>query len=366
MEASSVNQIGPSDLKQLIPASKAAGNYYMFTNHLEKYGNFFDPDEDKTYQFFINQNPLDPFRQQIRKEVEACTSRIGTKLDNLDGPKIAIPDANALENQATHYFEKYGIAIRMANNGTLSEILKELNEKIASPVYLGIIASARDINESSTISAHITPLLFYFPGNHQKNEIQCISLDSVGKTFSLVHIKNFGISQENTYFLSTIRQADPYSCHLDAVVVLRNALLSLRYHECVNGFKEALQAADLKGNEIISLPPEWDYTSQIRNVRLTDQYAIRSVFSKKCKLQLAIDHRKKHTEMSRFRGSIYSTKDQAAITALPPEGVTYNSERPFAWSVRFEFNKKVNTYLLNKGLKLAKKTGADKLENEPV
>lgn len=196
-------------------------------------------------------------------------------------------------------------------------------------------------------------MLFYFPGNRKKEAIECISLDSAARKDARFCLKRHGIASKNIYRPTKARQADSYSCHTDALVVLRNALLSLRYHRFTNGFKEALQAGSLVGNKIISFPPEWDYTSQIKNTSLGSQSAIRTFFSKKQKVpQTAKSHRKKHTQTQRFKYTIHLPK---SIAALPPKGVLYKQEGSHMQSVSFIYAKKVNTYIFNKGYSMAKR-----------
>lgn len=191
-------------------------------------------------------------------------------------------------------------------------------------------------------------------------------MDSIGDGWVALSVYQMDfLPEKNIYLTSSSRQVDKYSCRTGALILLRNALLSLRYHNATGSFHSFLtQNAELEEgtSKIKALPPDWDYTEQIGNPLLKNREVsdIRRRFSKKQKSpRSALDHRDSHTRERTFTYVVRQYKGKLEIDPelQPPPGITFHNYEK-GWSLGFKAAYSVNTYLLEKGRKMAEKAGA--------
>ena len=296
------------------------------------------------WKAFSQKNSLDPFCKEFS---EKCDSISSYSLDS--GSETVVPNAQALHYLVKRYQEKYGIHILVVPDfKRLTSLLDQLNR--LEPQYMGVIIG----QALSSDLSHVTPLLFYLPGNGERQKMECLILDSIGSDeYSQDLYNEYGLEKKNIYSTSKPRQADRYSCRTGALTLLRNALLYLKYYDHKEGFAQALEEGEVDSQSIIFLPPQWDYTDQIENKKLNKTHiVIRNFFSKKNKLQeSALDHRLKHTEEKEFTCTIWKNQGGVCITQKPPEGVIEFQLNPPYMNLKFRITRKVNTFLLTKGIR---------------
>jgi hypothetical protein len=301
----------------------------------------------------------------------------GHEKRSISHPNLAVPTANALKFMSQHYHEKYNIVIRATDLQDLGPLITELQSKIKEPLYIGILVSQNLDADTS----HVTPILCYFDGKQgKKNEF--LILDSVaGKHYIdpvLEQLHTHKIPKGAINYSTKIRQADNYSCRTSSIVLLRNALLSLRYHNHQNGFAEALKAGKLnKDRTIDELPPEWDYTEQISNkIASSHTLVIRNYFSKKPekrnKQETVGEHRQRYTENVTTKHTVWGNKSdyrkQFQEIGVPDKNHRINIDKDTEiyagesiTELEFTQNRLTNVYLLKKGLSNQNKTVQVKL-----
>lgn len=299
----------------------------------------------------------------IQKVVDFILSQADTLRSYIvTEPEIASPGLLALEIQARKYFNKYGIIIRVAQTSTdLVEILSKLNEQIKTPTYVGIITGYRVTGNYD--SGHVAPLLCYFNGSQDPKTNECLILDSADqidkKSLSQQLMDVFNDS--NIHDTSVIRQADGESCRTGAIVLLRNALLSLKYHQNTSGFSEILKKLKVENNKIYTLPPEWIYTEQICDIPPDDKtLVIRGAFSKheqkRAQLETVASHRKRYTKEVEKLNTV-AVRDFGVDNAKQfesvqcPENIKQLCINESVARIQFKNKQTINNYLVQKGLK---------------
>lgn len=338
--------------KLMPPPPESLGDYFSWDNRVACYRNG-DFREQFFYRAFLHAYAEDPFCNTVAQEVDKYVRDMGyeTAFKELS---IQIPNYDALLYLAHRYFIKYGIVIRIVHVNFLPQLLETLENEIDSPLYLGVITFQEDLTHYET--AHITPLLFYFPGNQKREELEAVTLDSTGSCHMQAVLTDAGLCARHIFTAVTPRQGDHFSCHTGGIILLRNALLALHYHGYSGGFREVLQEGEIAENCVFFLPPEWDYTEQITNRYLNNKHLdIRSCFSKKTRKspQKALSHRKKYTKTVLITCKMWRNKAPQGITENPPEGVRYKKSKRL-WSVKYTISRTINTYLIEKSQKLAK------------
>jgi len=303
------------------------------------------PLDDKYFQSFLKHYPGD-----FANEAQAAFSH-DLYVKKLCYGSIFMPDIGTLRIHTQKYYEKYNTIISVVNKNELGALLDNWNLHITQPMYVGIILPLEK-------SHHVTPILFYFPGNQEKNQVECAILDSVDVRIDVgTLLKQWGISPANIYYTIKQRQADGASCRIGAVTLLRNSLLAIRYHGYTNGLEKALSDGQIEGNLIHYLPPEWDYTEQYSNPYLKEHHlAMRSLMSKKKgkPMETASNHRARFMQEITFTYQFWTNHKSGEIHSSPPQVVTefiYSQTTSYI-SFCIQETKSVNTYLKQKGQKM--------------
>lgn len=309
----------------------------------------------------------------IQKVIELILSQADSLRSHiLTIPEIAVPGLRALEIQARKYFLKYGIIIRVARSSTdLKNLLSELNQEIKKPTYLGIITGDRLFGNYE--SGHVAPLLCYFSGNQNPNQNECLILDSA----DMINKKSLSLQLQdvfcdsNIYDTPIIRQADGESCRTGASILLRNALLSLKYHQYTRGFSEVLKQVKLEQNQMLSLPLEWIYTEQICNVPSDDKtLVIRGAYSKhehkRAQLETVASHRKRHLKDVDILMTVavrdFGIENYKQFESLQcPENIKQISLNEKVARIQFKTVHTIHNYLVQKGLKNLSKQKDDSI-----
>ncbi len=193
-----------------------------------------------------------------------------SRVENMTLPQGVLPFNSLLKEMTDQYLRKYAIEIRICNTEEFEELIS-LSLVLEHPI--GVIVTAdHEIDpgfyyyKSFNSTMHVTPVLLNF--RNEKKE--AIILDSAGVNAEAVPVeplsefvdctlKHLSRGQCMPYIASAARQADPFSCRTDALIILRNALLDLK-----KGF-ETLESKLIKitSDRLVSLPMQWSYTSQI-------------------------------------------------------------------------------------------------------
>ncbi len=234
-------------IQSLITLSVVGGspNYPSYIDKLRAHKGF-DMTEKGFFKDFLKANDSE-FAAKVEQEVKKDPHALGYETELFQN-EIFVPNCHALQTYATHYFDKYQIHIGVVSSQQLRETINQLNNAIKRPTYLGIItSSAFDLP-----TGHVVPLLFYFPGNQMMSDIECLVLDGLkNDRFNFrEEVIAAGLKESNIYKTRRDRQADNYSCHTEALIVLRNALLSLSYHKSSEGFRAVLLAGEVDGTDI--------------------------------------------------------------------------------------------------------------------
>lgn len=317
--------------------------------------------------FMAQQNPDDPRTKRLEEITDPSLGENDVEVNTYTVSSdviIDVPDGPALKLAAEHYAEKYGIEIHFCSGyqeDTLENMITTLNDQIKTPTYVGIIyENDPQYRQKKYDFGHVTPLLFYFPGNGQLDKAECLDLDSVAQQGARRSVKQLGLA--SVYGMKKVRQADKNSCRTGAITILRNALLHLKKNNVQNGFGEVLKQCQVEGHKIAELPPEWDYTEQFSNKSLKDTHqAIRSCFSKNVEKrgETAKQFRERHMRTRQFTLEVNYRSDSTTEAANPlPEGVKTSKVLPDypkdVYAARLNITRNVNDYLLEKGHKFKK------------
>lgn len=278
-------------------------------------------------------------------------------------PHLVVPSNKALEFRAQYYHDKYNIVIRTTELKDLGTLITHLQSEIKEPMYIGILVS-----KNSDATSHATPILCYFDGK-EGQENQFLILESIGDNNyinpTLEHLHNSGVSKTAIKYSNKTRQADEHSCRTSSITLLRNALLSLRYHQHQNGFDEALKTGKLNAGQTINeLPPDWDYTEQISNkIAPPNALVIRNYFSKKPekqnKQETIGEHRQRYTENVTIQHRLWQNNSNyreefAEAGVLPDQNYPVDQNTTvftnrYMTEIKITQTKYVNVYLLKKG-----------------
>jgi hypothetical protein len=303
---------------------------------------------------FFEEHPTDLFLKKAFQKI-AC-DLFSFERENLTHPAIALPKKQALEMHIQSYREKYGISIHLGTLDQLLTLFDLTRNYLIKPGYESFIIAKGPLDLEE---GHVMPLLISFDGQ----DTECLIMDVIGSRGDLVGAvlsKLVRVIPEDHIFIATGgRQSDTFSCRTGALSLLRNAHLSLRYHNFEKGLRDSLQRLSgrpLDRNNIL-LPSEWTYVEQIPNGP-EGQIAIRDCFSKKMEKKLnprtVKIFRDQHTEQVRFRCTISNSKDYRADFngLIPPDGVRAEIQE-HGFSLVFETAVAINTYLLHKGFQRA-------------
>lgn len=304
-----------------------------------------------------DQYPVDPF---IRKISEKTTQDLFLmKRENLTNPRIAFPKKCALEYHVQAYKQKYDITIRLASLATLPALLDQLAREVPKPSYVGLIVAE---TEDDLQKGHVAPVLC----SYGQTRIECLVMDVLGgrgRFAKSLHVQLRHIThRSNILTAAGDRQFDNFSCRTGALSLLRNALLSLRYHGIREGLREQLPMLIADPSlemdpDYMPLPSEWTYVEQAfhGNPRAL---AIRDLFSskqaKRENPRTVEVFRQAHTESTCFRCTLQNGKDYRAdfVGLIPPPGVQAIIKED-EFSVTFEVTVPANTHLLKKGFRRA-------------
>lgn len=295
--------------------------------------------QKKFIRVFLENAPV-AFRKEMLNLAESATYRCV----NLIYPELAFPNVRALEFEAKRYREKYSIQFEIISFENLSNFFQEASKTSSGFVGVTVLFSKYG-------KLHVTPIVFFF----SPSKVECAILDT---TVDYFWIRNLllkkRVKEESIFYPTEPRVVDVYSCRTGALTVLRDTLLSLRYHSPID-LKTALKQGKCEDNRIIYLPPEWNGTEQVSNPCLKAHHlVIRRFYSLKGKKEpvTIIEYRKKHTEQVRLRCDIWRNGYSALklFNLTKPDNVVINGSQ-FTTHVEFFVEMAVNTYLLTKSLR---------------
>lgn len=188
--------------------------------------------------------------------------------ENFQAPydSYGIPRIQWLTAQAAYYKGRYGIVIEVTTVVKLDDLMvRLLKEYDKKNKYVGIIL-APDEDEK----AHVLPLLLFFG----ESEIECLLADCTGTygedQYSFGRLGKEILRKHNCKLLWTkeARQADTFSCRLEAILFLRNALLFFRHHSTKLGLEKTLsEYGKVEYRTIDFVPPQWIHHAQIFSKR---------------------------------------------------------------------------------------------------
>jgi len=328
---------------------------YQSREAINKSAGSVNANKAKPVKTFLAQNPDDPFRKKV---IERVADYANYNVTDETYRTIYFPNDAALQMQAVKYCKKYKIIIVVTPDKDLihhnkpfddAAFIEKLRKEISEPIYIGMIGHEWN-------SDHVIPMLLYFDGKNREND-EVVFLDSVGKDYGYekVFTEKCKIRQTNVFYSSNITQADSLSCRTGAMTLLRNALLSIKFHKRTNGFREALQAGVLLENNIQEMPAEWDYTEQIPTSKHANALVIRNMYSskpEKSKREETVEaFRKRHTKPVQFTYNLwrnYMWNDKDHFDGVPvPAGVQANFNG--CTDITFRNTLDVNVYLTEKG-----------------
>jgi hypothetical protein len=177
----------------------------------------------------------------------------------------ASPNKAALKSIAQRYWDKYKIYICIKSITSLSASISSFESEIKNAQemqhrFIGFIVGQKEHIQCG----HLAPLLGFFQKAHPP---QFLLMDVVGE--SPLHLKHFipsaltqDICDQSSFVIASgNRQADPFSCRLGAIVLLRNAMLWLQNAPTPSAYwKRACAAAPQ------TIPFEWSYIEQIQQM----------------------------------------------------------------------------------------------------
>lgn len=235
------------------------------------------------------------YKAQVRKseELQSRAERMGFKgaerlFDVIDAERpvpqrIIQPKTNAKLVLADHYRHKYGIEIYVDPGdpdleNSLDWVRRVLNKNANRAVGF-VFFQDRDWRNGihgemahehiNLYSGHCTPMLFKF----RDGEVACINLDPVRKAvFQPFQMKDYFIDRlsMNLRMLTahSIRQADWYSCHTHAMVLLKDGLRHVQDRDDLLSWfgehdPEAEQQLALFGRATCHLPSPLHKSTQI-------------------------------------------------------------------------------------------------------
>ncbi|MBS0619927.1 MAG: hypothetical protein JSS61_00505 [Verrucomicrobia bacterium] len=285
--------------------------------------------------------------RSIKEEIENSSEAM-LEITQLTEPnQISMPSTGALIAIAAHYKTKYGIDIECVLDLDLGLFLRTLIEK-KDQKPMGVIVYSRG-------SFHVTPFLF------RSGEL--CSLDTIGFEKArhhsthialqrAVHLRSIQVSHAQG-----VRQADPYSCRVEALCILRNALLH------IEDLGEAFQSFESLTEGGTKLPSEWTYIDQIFPVDGVEGLVVRDKKSSTLPSPRTTSaFRETHSDMVTWRCELsFETDDPRSwlethwqeIRSL--EGISEIKSKSGTLTLTWETTKKINTYLTKKGIEFERK-----------
>jgi hypothetical protein len=300
---------------------------------------------------FAQEHLTDPFVVKAFQKMECDLFNFERK--NLTHPEIAFPSKQALEIHIQAYREKYGISIRLGTIDQLPELLEGVRPSFLQPGYASFIIGqdAEDLEDG-----HVLPLLVSFGGGG----MECLLMDVFGNRGKLVEdihaLLGRVVSEDKILIAAGVRQVDGFSCRTGALSLLRNANLSLRYHNFETGLREPIQRLNemlIDNDHCVMLPSEWTYVEQIFKGQ-EDRMVIRDCFSKKMEKRMnprtVKVFREQHTEQALFLCTVDNSKDyRADFHGLALSDDFRADIQEDCFDLIFDTVVRVNTYLLHKG-----------------
>lgn len=312
--------------------------------------------QKKFFQLLKEKYLAEPFLDEVEKDLQTKAH-----FSFQTSEEVLTPNQAALEQWASHYYEKYGIVIQVVEPGELKEKVSKWHEEVKEPTYFGVIT--RSTRRTSTLDeGHVTPILLYLPGNSDITEVEAVIMDTIGEGVPFEYILlSLGICETNLFSTIKVRQATQRSCRVGALALLRNALLDLKHKQVTGGFSAILneearfseeQGFTFAARALDYLPPQWDYTEQASNPLLKAHHlAIHTCFNSKKTPISAQEHRKKYQKRCSFDYKVWVDQSPRHIHSPAPEGISYKGDT--FWSIQFSLNREINTYLFRKSKKIA-------------
>lgn len=319
---------------------------------------------DKSFEKTLLNDP--EVSDELKLLVKGYSSPKNIKLvkENVTMPNAICPGVNSLKSKVALYQQKYGICTEVCLDTALAGRLKELRES-RSQELIGIIVVQQWQQEG-----HVTPILCDFTQN--RNDI--LSLDVLGnlseKPGPTIQFACESLNV-NLMICAEERQSDEVSCRTDASVVVRNALLHIKWLQSkglYKGLPEMTQPINPEYKRYVGIPLEWKYTDQITPGILkengqADATVIRDLFSKKKEKNehpqtvRAFRDRYRREITLKYTLTLYKSYIKQALPDFSavklPSHVTVQ-ETTEAVEITWTKQPAVNTYLMDKAVRNAR------------
>lgn len=260
---------------------------------------------------------------------------------------LAMPTDKAMLATLSYYQLKYGVPIVLAASG------KSIKQAILSSSFGDEVTTWGVIVSTGTIDVpHVTPLLV-----HRDHLWQYHIFDLDSANFTLPHLKILlkglleGGLALKLYKVSKPRQADPFSCRTDSLVILKDALVDIALNSPDDLMKfinvDTSLKLDIYSGEF-SLPAAWAKTVQVSSALPSD-------------LSLLVNN-KHEQSLADFRTRFIqkvSKQETYCVSTTTPDGSEVSRE--YKLSLKYH----VNTYLNYKALRLVKLMKRLTSENDP-
>ena len=323
------------------------------------------PYVEKLKKKYENQPEFAPFFKQFDRMIG--NDRFNVTIENLTYRSIFSPNKDALELQAANYARKYkdfGVTIRVSHIDNLKEVLAELKKTYPEPTYVGII-----VGEDEAMEGHVIPLLFHLGSTSGgSRDVSCVTLDVSGYSKPTLtgrvkrKLLDSGVTADKIIsYEGVVRQADEASCRTGSVIMLCNAILSLKHNKQTNGFVGVFpDTPPGPSKRIYTLPAQWTYAEQIfsKEPGAGDAQHIRDLVSPRKEKSGSPRNveavRKTHKEPVKMKytlrgeGSKYMYIDVATIQ-VPKEIEVFAG----GTGISFELEFPVDTYLVRKARRRA-------------
>lgn len=327
---------------------------------------------------YMKANPGHGLTAFFQEELEKY--QYGLTIKNKSISRCAQPTRQWIECRASHYKQKYGIEILMTNICDLEKFLPDfIRANQNSNQYKGVIVQLKE-DEPQRLS-HCAPLLFYFG----PNGTECLVADAGGldsDNFVLLdwglslYLGKLGIDTSHIFYATEARIADTYSCRLEALLFLRNALLyftlqqeKLPFDKCFHQVQEKREGGILLRKIVPFLPPEWSHHAHIRS-KLPNADQAKVVIDhfnpkKKHNPRTIAEFVKHYTEDNRFEAHLgvcyksnhLSDKEcTALVERARQKGLKVDDKEVYGSFITFEMTLPVCGFLYRKAMKEAAKT----------
>lgn len=260
---------------------------------------------------------------------------------------LPMPTEKAMLATLSYYQLKYGVPIVLAASG------KSIKQALLSSVFGDEVTTWGVIVSTGTIDVpHVTPLIV-----HRDHLWQYHIFDLDSANFTLPHLKMLlkGLLESglamNLYKVSKPRQADPFSCRTDSMLILKDALVDIALSSPDDLLKfinvDTSVKLDIYSGQF-TIPAAWAKTVQVSSALPGD-------------LSLLVNN-KHEQSLADFRARFVqkvSKEETYSVSTTTPDGNEVSRE----YKLKFSYH--VNTYLNYKALRLVKLMKRLTSENDP-